>query len=118
MQQQILSHTPHMDFAVQGRKWDRFVVNQAARIISVSPCLAGLTSRTCHLIDISRGGAGLEVSHTIGLSDHYYLAVAGTNARIGCAEVYRTGNRVGVKFIKVLDEDYLSRIVRGEFFLR
>jgi|GEM_PF-456532 hypothetical protein len=97
------------------RQWERFQVRRPARIMSVSPCMSRISVRPCQLLDISRGGAGIEMSSTAGLSEHYYLEVIGLARRIGCAEVYRNGTRVGVKFIATIPDDMLHRIVRADF---
>jgi hypothetical protein len=102
----------------QRRAAERFLVNRPARIIAVNPSLSGISSRSCELLDLSKLGAGLNIPTTVGLPDHYYLNVLGTANRIGCAEVYRKGNRVGVKFIKPIDDELLHSIVRGDFFTR
>jgi hypothetical protein len=97
--------------------WERFYVRRPARLIAVSPGLVGLTTRSCEVIDISRGGASLTVNTTIGLPTHYYLEITGLTARIGCAEVHRRHGRVAVKFIMPLPEKTLHRVVRAEFLL-
>lgn len=106
----------HTDSGMHGRKAERFVVSRPARVLSVNPALAGVSIRSCHLADISRFGATINLVTTIGLPDHYYLNIMGTANKIGCAEIYRNGNRVGVKFIKDIDDDLLHVIVRGDFF--
>ncbi|MDK1488980.1 PilZ domain-containing protein [Sinorhizobium sp. 7-81] len=98
------------------RRYERFSIGQAGTLMSVRPALGGVSIRACKMIDISRGGASFSVSTTIGLSQHYYLHIVGTKFRIGCAEVYRKGERIGVQFIKAIDEAFLHEIVRGEFF--
>jgi len=108
----------HNGPGAESRRAERFLVNRAARVISVNPLLAGLSSRSCHLVDISRLGAGLQIVTTVGLQDHYYLNIIGTSNRIGCAEVYRNGSRIGVKFIKPIDDELLHTIVRGDFFTK
>ncbi|WP_200844361.1 PilZ domain-containing protein [Rhizobium sp. 18065] len=99
------------------RKWERFYVQRPAKVMAVSPGLSGITIRSCEVVDISQGGAALVMTTTIGLSSHYYLQVVGLADRIGCAEAYRNGNRVGVKFIRPIPEAMLHRIVRADFML-
>jgi len=98
-------------------KWERFFVRRPARLMAVSAGLVGITTRSCEVIDISRGGASLTVSTTIGLPTHYYLEITGLTARIGCAEVHRRHGRVVVNFILPLPEKILHRVVRAEFLL-
>ena len=66
------------------------------------------------MIDISLGGAGLLCTTTIGLPDHYYLTIADFGDRIGCAEVFRNGSRLGVKFIRELDGAYLRMLLASD----
>lgn len=106
----------HSDNSMHRRKAERFAVNRAARVLSINPALSGVSIRSGHLVDISRHGATISLVTTIGLPDHYYLNIIGTAHRIGCAEVHRSGTRVGVKFIKDIDDELLHVIVRGDFF--
>lgn len=99
------------------RKWERFYVRRPAKVMSVRPGLTGITIRSCEVVDISQGGAAIELTTAIGLSSHYYLQIIGLADRIGCAEAYRNGNRVGVKFIAPISEHMLHRIVRADFML-
>lgn len=108
----------HVQSGLEARKWERFVVNKPARLMAINPGLNGMTSRACSVIDISKGGACLQVTTSTGLPDHYYLTFVGAANRIGCAEVYRNGNRLGVKFIKTIEDELLSGIVRNDFFTK
>ncbi|WP_246300882.1 PilZ domain-containing protein [Mycoplana rhizolycopersici] len=98
------------------RKWERFRVNRQGMVLSVGLDLAAPKVRTCQLIDISLGGASFSVNTTIGLGEHYYLTVVGVLAKMGCAEVYRNDHRIGVQFIKEIDEELLHQIVRADYF--
>ncbi|MBB1248235.1 MULTISPECIES: PilZ domain-containing protein [unclassified Rhizobium] len=107
--------TVHVEQGLEAKKFERFIVNRPGVVYSVLPGLAGLSPRSCQVVDISRGGACLQMFTTIGLPDHYYLSFSGLAIRIGCAEVHRLDGRVGVRFIKPLPEGLLSKIVRGDF---
>lgn len=98
------------------RKWDRFSVNRQGMLMTVGFDLSAPKMRSCKLIDISQGGASFSVTTTIGLPLHYYLSIVGVTSRIGCAEVYRTDSRIGVQFIKEIDEELLHTIVRADYF--
>ena len=98
------------------RKWDRFSVNRQGMLMTVGFDLAAPKMRSCKLIDISQGGASFTVTTTIGLPLHYYLSIVGVTSRIGCAEVYRNDSRIGVQFIKEIDEEMLHTIVRADYF--
>lgn len=111
------THLATVSSEMYERKWERFFVRRPARIMAVSPCLSGITIRSGEILDISRGGAGLDMTTTIGLGEHYYLEAIGLARRIGCAEVYRNGSRVGVKFIAPIPEDLLHQIVRADFIM-
>ncbi|MBO9630207.1 PilZ domain-containing protein [Shinella sp. WSJ-2] len=98
------------------RKWERFSVNRQGMLMTVGFDLAAPKMRSCKLVDVSQGGASFVVTTTIGLPLHYYLSIVGVASRIGCAEVYRNDNRIGVQFIKEIDEELLHTIVRSDYF--
>jgi hypothetical protein len=98
------------------RKWERYAVNRQGMLMTVGFDLGAPKMRSCQLIDISQGGASFSVTTTIGLPLHYYLSIVGVTSRIGCAEVYRTDSRIGVQFIKEIDEELLHTIVRADYF--
>jgi len=98
------------------RKWERFRINRQGMLLSVGFDLALPKVRSCQILDISQGGASFSVTTTIGLGPHYYLTVVGLMARVGCAEVYRNDHRIGVQFIKEIDEELLHEIVRADYF--
>lgn len=108
----------HVQPGLEAKRWERFTVNKPGSLLAINPGLSGMTARTCQVVDISCGGAGLQVTTTIGLPDHYYLTFLGAEGRIGCAEVFRSGQRVGVRFIKPLAEQLVSEIVRNDFMTR
>lgn len=111
------THLARVKSEMYERQWERFYVRRPARLVAVEPCLAGITIRGCQVLDISQGGAGIETTTTIGLGQHYYLQIVGLADHIGCAEVYRIGNKVGVKFIMPIPEKLLRRIVRHDFVM-
>ena len=113
MQQTMYSCVPSPFYE---RRYERFSIGHAATLTTVQPGLGNVSVRTCRMIDISRGGASFAVQTTIGLPQHYYLHIIGTSLRIGCAEVYRNGDRVGVQFIKPIEQTLLREIIRQEFF--
>ena len=98
------------------RKWERFAVNRQGLLMTVGFDLMAPKTRSCKLVDISLGGASFVVNTTIGLPLHYYLSIVGVASRVGCAEVYRNDNRIGVQFIKAIDEELLRMIVRSDYF--
>ncbi|OCP16601.1 MULTISPECIES: PilZ domain-containing protein [unclassified Ensifer] len=113
MQQTMYSCVPSPFYE---RRYERFSIGHAATLTTVQPGLGSVSVRTCRMIDISRGGASFAVQTTIGLPQHYYLHIIGTSLRIGCAEVYRNGDRIGVQFIKPIEQTLLREIIRQEFF--
>lgn len=112
-QSNYLSDT-HSDF--YEKKHQRYKVRHEARIITIGRGLSGLFERRARLTDISVAGAGLEVGHFIGLPSHYYLMIEGIPNRIGCAEIYRQGSNVGVKFLAQIDEGLVHKLVRADYF--
>ena len=111
------THLAKVKSEIYERQYERFYVQRPARIVSVRPCLTGVSMRSAEIIDISQGGASFIVGTTIGLPLHYYLNILGLAYRIGCAEVYRNDNRVGVKFINLLTPETLRLVVRTDFLI-
>jgi hypothetical protein len=109
------SHLSFVKSDFYERQWERFQVKRPARITAVDVGLRKTFTRGCHVVDISRGGAGLVMDGLHGLPPHYYLNIIGLSNRIGCAEVYRQGERVGVKFIQPISELLLSEIIHTDF---
>lgn len=107
---------PRSTAGLYERKWERFSVNRQGMLMTVGFDLAAPKMRSCKLVDVSQGGASFVVTTTIGLPLHYYLSIVGVASRIGCAEVYRNDNRIGVQFIKEIDEELLHTIVRSDYF--
>jgi hypothetical protein len=101
---------------VYERSFEHFKVKRNARIITIGRGLTGLYEREAKLVDISIAGAGLEVRHFIGLPTHYYLMIEGFPHRIGCAEIHRNGNRLGVKFIAKINESLIHQMIRADYF--
>ncbi|HBF30564.1 PilZ domain-containing protein [Rhizobium sp.] len=99
------------------RRWDRFQVKRPARVMAVRPGLSGTITRSATVLDISRGGAGLDIDTAVGLGTHYYLEILGLGTRIGCAEAFRNGRRAGVKFILPISEVLLQRVIRADFMM-
>ncbi|PDT05277.1 pilus assembly protein PilZ [Rhizobium chutanense] len=111
------THLATVKSAVYDMRWEEFSVKRPARIVAVRPCLTGVSMRSAEIIDISQGGATFVVSTTAGLPKHYYLNILGLAYRIGCAEVYRHKERIGVRFINILDPEVLRRVVRTDFLV-
>lgn len=101
---------------VYERQFEHYKVKRNARIITVGRGLSGLSERQAQLTDISIAGAGLEVAHFIGLPKHYYLLIEGFPTRIGCAEIHRSGTKLGVKFIAKINEEMIHRMIRADYF--
>ncbi|PDT13733.1 pilus assembly protein PilZ [Rhizobium sp. J15] len=111
------THLATVKSAVYDLRWEEFHVKRPARIVAVRPCLTGVSMRSAEIIDISQGGATLIVSTAVGLPKHYYLNILGLAYRIGCAEVYRHKERIGVRFINIMDPEVLRRVVRADFLI-
>ncbi|ASS53695.1 PilZ domain-containing protein [Rhizobium leguminosarum] len=111
------THLATVKSAVYDLRWEEFSVKRPARIVAVRPCLTGVSMRSAEIIDISQGGATFVVSTTAGLPKHYYLNILGLAYRIGCAEVYRHKERIGVRFINIMDPEVLRRVVRTDFLV-
>jgi hypothetical protein len=110
------THLARVTSEIYERKYERFQCRRDVRILTIGNGLSGMSQRRATMIDISIGGAGLEVATITGLPEHYYLTIEGFPNRIGCAEAFRDRNRIGVKFIAPIDEELIHRIIRSNYF--
>ena len=81
------------------RKWPRLAVNAPGKVINISSGLRIKRVAPCRVLDVSAGGAQLEI---IGgeCDDSFYLEVdSEPNNLANCLVVRRSGNRVGVRFL-------------------
>lgn len=101
---------------VYEKEYERYLIGQVGTLIAVDPCLGKVSTRSCRMVDISRGGASFTVNSTRNLPIHYYLHIMGARKRIGCAEIFRRDKTIRVHFIKPIEEAFLHQIVRHEFF--
>lgn len=97
------------------RRFERFAVNRPGQIAYLENGLGGLRKLNVQVLDMSMGGAGIELPLTIKLPQHYYLSIFGFPNRFGCAEIHRNGTRIGVKFLGNIDEALLRSIIRADF---
>ena len=86
-------------FQYEARSSKRRSVLQGARIAGVD----GSFLENCRILDVSAGGARLQVSNPSGLPDHFFLLLSrdGTLRR-QCAVVWRSETNVGVEFVQAL----------------
>lgn len=94
------------------RRWTRYPVSCPAEISVLNQRLTVEAARRCFIVDISKGGAALEVLALKNIPKHFYLSPLAPATRIGCIEIHRKGsNRIGVQFIREIDDDVLKKIV-------
>ena len=93
---------------IYARRDQRYKVNVEGCVEIVLPRLSGIARKRCRMVDISTEGAGLIFTEVIGLPLHFYLTVDGYFDRLGCAEINRIGTRVGVRFLRSLEERWLK----------
>ena len=97
-------------------RFERFTIGQAGTLMAVGRRSAAFRPAPARCWKFHAAAPAFIVNTTIGLPQHYYLTIVGTKKRIGCAEIYRSDNRIQVHFIKPIDEEFLHEIVRYEFF--
>lgn len=107
---------PNAGAGLYERRWERYKLSRQGMLLTVNVDLAVPKVRTCQVTEISLGNATFAVNTAIGLPSHYYLSIVGVAAWIGCAEIYRNGERISVQFIKEIDQDLLHDIVRSDYF--
>lgn len=104
----INTNTPKLDPRGHSRSERRYRVNIPGQVEIVLPRLAGLAKKHCRVVDISTEGAGLIFEETFGLPNHFYLTIDRLFEKLGCAEVNRINDRVGIRFLRPLDDRWLK----------
>jgi hypothetical protein len=57
----------------------------------------------------------LDFNAAVLLPKHFFLEIDSVREEIGCAEVYRNGAELGVRFNMLLAHEFLSRLIRVQF---
>ena len=96
------------DSRIYSRRDQRYKVNVVGHVEIILPRLSGIARKSCRIVDISTEGAGLVFSEVFGLPMHFYLTMDGYFEKLGCAEINRIDMRVGVRFLRSLDERWLK----------
>jgi len=96
------------DSRIFSRRDQRYKVNVVGHVEIVLPRLSGIARKNCRVVDISTEGAGIIFTEVIGLPLHFYLTMDGYFEKMGCAEINRIETRVGVRFLRPLDERWLK----------
>ncbi|ASY68161.1 hypothetical protein [Sinorhizobium fredii] len=90
-------------------------IERPCRILVIGSQLKAKTKYQALLRHISIGGAMLDFNAAILLPKHFFLEIDGFKEEIGCAEVYRSGSELGVRFNMLLAQEFLSRLIRVQF---
>ena len=85
------------------RRWPRVEINAPGKVIAVSRGLRVKRIIPCKVIDISQGGALLELKYD-DIEDDFYLEMdSEPENRATCSVVRRVStHRVGVKFVQLV----------------
>ena len=84
---------------VEMRAAPRIVINACGKLLHLSKGLHITHVASCRVIDVSKGGAQLELDSPLS-DDLFYLEMdIEPNRLVNCRVVRRRGNRVGVVFI-------------------
>jgi hypothetical protein len=87
----------------EARSSKRRMVLHGARLAGID----GSVLEGCRLVDISAGGARLEVDNPAGLPDQFVLLLSRDGAlHRQCAVVWRSENSVGVEFVRQLPKSH------------
>lgn len=82
------------------RQWPRMEINAPGKVISVNRRLRVEKIIPCKIIDISQGGALIELKHDDIENDFYLEMDSEPEKRMTCTVVRRDSlHRVGVKFV-------------------
>jgi len=79
------------------REWPRIKVNSKGEIVYMRSVLRGLNSLPCKVVDVSDGGAQVEMAD-VKLPDEVYLVID-DKVKIACRVARQEGQQVGLHFI-------------------
>ncbi|MFZ4805643.1 MAG: PilZ domain-containing protein [Hyphomicrobiaceae bacterium] len=79
------------------RQWPRLKANSKGEIVYMRSALRGLCSLPCRVVDVSDGGAQVEMAD-VKLPDEVYLVIDET-VKIACRVMRQEGPQVGLHFI-------------------
>lgn len=95
--------------------YPHFHIERPCRILVIGSQLKAKTKYHALLRHISIGGALLDFNAAVLLPKHFFLEIDSVREEIGCAEVYRNGAELGVRFNMLLAHEFLSRLIRVQF---
>lgn len=98
--------------ALNGRRHQRYPASCLAKLEYLDHGLRGVRSMPCRLENISVGGAAVRIPETPARPDHLYLVIPGHDQRLGCGVAYRDNTRLGLQFLKEMDESVLLKLLK------
>ncbi|AWI56431.1 hypothetical protein [Sinorhizobium fredii] len=116
-----MSMIMHLALGKPGQSADAYPhyrIERPCRILVIGRQLKAKIKYQALLRHVSIGGAMLDFNAAILLPKHFFLEIDGFKEEIGCAEVYRSGSELGVRFNMLLAQEFLSRLIRVQFLER
>ncbi|ASY62150.1 hypothetical protein SJ05684_c06860 [Sinorhizobium sojae CCBAU 05684] len=113
-----MSMIMHLAQSGSGRSsgtYPHYAVERPCRILVIGSQLKAKTRYQALLRHISIGGAMLDFNAAILLPKHFFLEIDGFSEEIGCAEVYRNGAELGVRFNMLLAQEFLRQLIRMQY---
>ncbi|WP_099866778.1 PilZ domain-containing protein [Pararhizobium haloflavum] len=94
------------------RKYYRRPTDLLVRILFLGQGIRQIATRTCRMIDISEGGAKIEVGPSSTIPDHFYLVLGEFDFFIGCSVVERQTIYLHTRFLADCSASFINKLSR------
>lgn len=95
--------------------YKHYFIERPCRILVITDHLSARTFHRAVLRHISLCGAMLDMSPAISLPPQFFLQINGFDEEIGCTAVLRHDVHLGVRFNMLLQQAFLSQLIRVDF---
>lgn len=97
---------------IDRRQWYRRPADLLVRAAYLTRGLRQVATRTCHIVDISEGGAAVEVASEPALPTHFYIVFGDWEYLVGSVVVQRRPGVLHVQFPRGMPTKLVNRLAR------
>lgn len=97
---------------LERRQWYRRPADLLVRAAYLTHGLRRIATRTCRVVDISEGGAAIEVASEPALPDHFYIVFGNWEYLVGAVVVQRRPGTLHLQFPRGMPTKLVNRLAR------
>lgn len=94
------------------RKYYRRPTDLLVRVLFLGQGIRQIATRTCRMLDMSEGGAKIEVGPRSSIPDHFYIVLGEFDFFIGCSVVERETVYLHVSFLTTVSGRFVNKLSR------